>query len=650
MFAALIKKDLMNTPIRIVPAQGIPIPEENLTELTEGASELLELIDDLQSEPDCRELSPDVEIFYNAVQYAIEQDIFYDEEDVPNAALLLKQGKKRAEQLLAGAADWTVEPGLVVRGYRSKLDDSIQPYGMVVPESFDVLHERKHRLDIWHHGRNAKGTELRFLVERQKNPGQFTPDDTFVLHTYGRYSNAMKFAGEVDTFEALEHAKVHYSVDENRVCMRGFSMGGAATWHQATHYAGEWVAATPGAGFAETAVYQNVVARDAQPPWWEQKLWGLYDATKYAGNLHQCPTIAYSGENDKQMQSSDIMAEYMAKEGLELPHIIGPGMGHAYDDESKAEIERRLVPIVEKGRDLAPKSIHFTTYTVRYNRMLWVRIDGLKKHWERSRVDAEIVDNTIQISTENIAALTVDMSKGLCPIQPGIEPEILIDGVSLKGDAVASDGSWSIHLILSNGGWTIGGPGTELRKAHGLQGPIDDAFLESFLMVTPTGDPLANEAVTEWIRDEQKDALYQWKMQFRGDARVRLDTQVGDSDIANHNLIVWGDPGSNALLAGISADLPVRWDSENIRVGDTIYSSESNVPVLVYPNPLNPARYVVLNSGFTFAPNGSASNATQTPKLPDWAILDINVSAEDRVQKGVVDCDFFDEKWGIVKR
>ncbi|MEE2753840.1 MAG: prolyl oligopeptidase family serine peptidase [Candidatus Latescibacterota bacterium] len=460
----------------------------------------------------------------------------------------------------------------------------------------------------------------------------------------------MKFAGEVDTFEAFEHAKLHYSIDENRVCVRGFSMGGAATWHQATHYAGEWVAATPGAGFAETAVYQNIAAHDVQPRWWEQKLWGLYDATSYAGNLHQCPTIAYSGENDKQMQSSDIMAEYMAKEGLELPHIIGPGMGHAYDDESKAEIERRLVPIVEKGRDLAPKTIHFTTYTLRYNKMLWVQIDALQEHWERSQVDAEIVNNTIQVTTKNITALTLDMSKGICPIQPGIKPEIQIDESSLNGDSVEAGGSWSANLVLSDDGWTIGTPADGLRKTHGLQGPIDDAFLESFLMITPTGDPLAGKAVTEWIRDEQKDAIYQWKMQFRGDARVRLDVQVSDSDIANQNLVLWGDPRSNAVLARIVSDLPLNWEPDGIVVGDANHSAESCVPVLIYPNPLNLSRYVVLNSGFTFAPSGSQSNAMQTPKLPDWAILDINVSAEDRVQKGVVDCDFFNEQWDVVRR
>jgi hypothetical protein len=61
--------------------------------------------------------------------------------------------------------------------------------------------------------------------------------------------------------------------------------------------------------------------------------------------------------------------------------------------------------------------------------------------------------------------------------------------------------------------------------------------------------------------------------------------------------------------------------------------------VLIFPNPLNPNRYVVLNSGFTFADAGSGSNAQQTPKLPDYAVIEIGPSRK------VVLAGFFDERW-----
>ena len=56
--------------------------------------------------------------------------------------------------------------------------------------------------------------------------GHYTPRDTIVLHPYGRYSNAFKFAGEIDVLEALEHVQANYQIDDERISVRGFSMGG----------------------------------------------------------------------------------------------------------------------------------------------------------------------------------------------------------------------------------------------------------------------------------------------------------------------------------------------------------------------------------------------------------------------------------------
>ncbi len=55
-------------------------------------------------------------------------------------------------------------------------------------------------------------------------------------------------------------------------------------------------------------------------------------------------------------------------------------------------------------------------------------------------------------------------------------------------------------------------------------------------------------------------------------------------------------------------------------VGQEKFSAD-HAPVFVFPNPLNPRSYVVINSGFTF--HDQANNAMQSPKLPDWAVVDI---------------------------
>ncbi len=209
-----------------------------------------------------------------------------------------------------GKAPWNTATGLVVRGYVSKIDGSVQPYGLVVPASYQPNTPHRFRLDVWCHGRGETLSELNFIDDRQRSPGEFTPPNAFVLHPYGRYCNANKFAGEIDLFEALEDIKSHYPIDDDRLVVRGFSMGGAACWQFAVHYPGIWVAAAPGAGFSETADFLKVFQNETvQPTWYEKKLWHLYDCTDYAVNLFNCPTVAYSGENDRQKQAADMMAE-----------------------------------------------------------------------------------------------------------------------------------------------------------------------------------------------------------------------------------------------------------------------------------------------------------------------------------------------------
>jgi hypothetical protein len=66
----------------------------------------------------------------------------------------------------------------------------------------------------------------------------------------------------------------------------------------------------------------------------------------------------------------------------------------------------------------------------------------------------------------------------------------------------------------------------------------------------------------------------------------------------------------------------------------------------IYPNRLiGWTRYIVLNSGFTFREYDYLNNARQTPKLPDWAVVDITLPATSRAPGRIAAAGFFDERW-----
>jgi hypothetical protein len=639
---------------RIPPLPKDPISADVKAELQRGIDELGREIESLRTElkgkPQLLGLLPDVQIFHNAVRYAITYDEIFDaKREVPLARKQLAAGMERAKALEAGHAPWTTQTGPIVRGYVSKIDGSVQPYGLVVPKDFQPGGPKR-RLDVWCHGRGETLSEINFLNDRMNNPGQFTPAGAFVLHPYGRYCNANKFAGEIDCFEALENVKEHYPVDDDRLVMRGFSMGGAACWQFAVHYPSVWCAAAPGAGFAETAEFlNNFQGEKVQPAEYVKRLWHWYDCTDYAVNLFNLPTVAYSGEIDKQKQAADVMERALAKEGMKLVHIIGPKTAHAYEPNAKKEVERRVDAIAEGGRAILPTELKFETYTLRYNRSFWITIEGMREHWSRARVEAELdAAKGVRLTTSGVTSLTLSIQPGTSPFDETKPVAIDIDRTHVYGAKPLTDKSWTVHLAKLVDGWVVvKGFGTELRKQHGLQGPIDDAFLDRFIMVKPTGSPM-NEVVGKFADREMQHAITHWRQQFRGEALAKDDKAITDADIANSNLVLWGDPSSNVVLAKIADKLPLKWTKDGVIAGSQTFDA-SHVPVLIYPNPLNPTRYVVLNSGFTFREYDYLNNARQVPKLPDYAVIDATTPMTSRGPGKVVAAGFFDEKWQLKK-
>jgi pimeloyl-ACP methyl ester carboxylesterase len=690
--------DNLPNNVRPVPPPGVKIPDADRAELETGAAALGKEIDGLRAalkgKPALLDLLPDVQVYHNAVRYALAYDEFLGNANTPAAAertaknqvalarTLLKQGNERAAQLREGKPAWTTQPGLSVRGYVSKIDGSVQPYGLLVPASYKPDYPHKYRLDFWCHGRGETLSEMNFIDGVQKSAGPFTPPSAFVVQLYGRYCCANKLAGEVDLFQALESVKKHYPIDDNRLVVRGFSMGGAAVWHFAVHFPGVFAAAAPGAGFSETPDFLKVFQKETiRPTDYEQKLWHMYDCTDYAINLFNLPTVAYSGEIDSQKQAADLMAAALKKEGMELTHVIGPKTAHAYEPGAKKEVIRRIDSIVDHGRNPVPERVKFTTWTLRYNNAFWVTIDGLDKHWERARIETDLAARSprglepyVAVTVQNVSGFTLSMPPGLCPLDnanrqyvyitegreaargltpydPQKPPTATDDRAATSivvATPVQSDRSWTAHFRKVDGKWKAVDSADDgsLAKRHGLQGPIDDAFLDSFLMVRPTGKPL-NDKVGTWADKEMAHAVDHWRKQFRGEAPVKSDDAVTEADIKEHNLVLWGDPQSNKVLARIADKLPIRWDSQGVVLGSHTYDAGHHVPLLIYPNPLNPKRYVVLNSGFTFREYDYLNNARQVPKLPDYAVIDVNVPVSSRFPGGVVTAGFFDEQWKL---
>ena len=632
---------------RVIPPQGIELTSADRQPLIEALTRVEARRDAVAQRLDetAQALLIDVDVLTIAVAKAIEFDEFFAEADVSRATRLLEVADERLGQLAAGGANWSAARGCVARGFRSKLDDSIQPYGLVIPEKLDL--SRPCPMYVWLHGRGDTKTEVGFLDERLSKPGTLEMEDGVVLHPFGRYCNAYKFAGETDVFEAIAAAQAAYEIDPRRIVLCGFSMGGAGAWHLGAHHADRWAGVHCGAGFAETARYQKIPL-DRYPAWYEVELWRLYDVPNYVRNLFNVPVLAYSGEIDKQIQAARVMEEAFAEHSRSLPHLIGPGMGHKYHPDALTEVRRRLSQFARQGSDPFPRQVTLQTRTLRYNRQYWVEVLALDRHWADARVDATRVNaERMAISTTNVAALKLRLP----PLANGetrgnLRVRINQSTVVVPGERISDD-----ELILARGedGWRMvdGFPAADsLVKRHGLQGPIDDVLYEPFLIVRPSG-ACADEDVDAWVRAEMAHFDDRWRRLFRGEVRHKLDREVTSDDLETYHLIVWGDATANQLLAEIAHELPIGWTTDTISATPNEWPAAGNVLRMICPNPKASSRYVVLNGAITFCEAHDATNSQQTPKLPDWAVIDVREHPTASSRGRVVRAGFFDERWKV---
>lgn len=603
----------------------------------------------------------DADLFHKGILWALRYETNFAANDVALLKKSLQRGHERADALLAGQTAWTTKKGKVLRGFISAVDGSTQPYGVIVPASYDGT--KPSRLDVVLHGSSKPVglSELHFgaRFDEGDEGGKLAPSADFIeLHPLGRVENCYRWAGETDVFEAIEAVCRNYRVDRNRIVLRGMSMGASGTWHLGLKHPDRFVAIGPYCGYVDTHRFSetpipNFIKVGPLPRHQESAL-RMLDSVDYAANAGVVPVIAAIGDQDVFFQAHVIMGEAMVKEGLQMVNLISPGTGHVIDPGTHQEQLRRIGEYAAKGLDHVPRQLRFVTWTLKYNRCHWLELLTLNKHYERAEVIAKVADDgTVEISTaNNITQFALHP-----PMLQTPDARLHIDGVEV-GWPKQKDGN-AAHapvFTLERGKWKFAGWRESVAltgKRPGLQGPIDDAFTGPFVCVRGTGRPW-NPAVGAWADSSLRRFAYEWARYMRGDLPVKADTEITEADVRTKNLVLFGDPGSNLWIRKALSQLPLTWSRDEVRLGGERRSAKDHAPALICASPLAGAgdHYLVLNSGHTFHEQEFAAfNYLLFPRLGDWAMLKVVPGAETwqassvAFPEEVVHAGFFDETW-----
>jgi hypothetical protein len=131
------------------------------------------------------------------------------------------------------------------------------------------------------------------------------------------------------------------------------------------------------------------------------------------------------------------------------------------------------------------------------------------------------------------------------------------------------------------------------------------------------------------------------------------DTSVTQDDIATSNLILFGTADSNSVIGELNDLLPVRIWKDRIVAGAEEYRGGNYGLYMVFPNPLNPCKYVVISHGTIM---GSYEKELEALPWywPDYVVFNTSITPSNTVQPPLVylpdawvEAGFFDRCWRL---
>ena len=427
--------------------------------------------------------------------------------------------------------------------FKSNIDGSIQPLLVRVPKGYTT--EKFWPLLVSLHG-YGDGPILAPNVEGMMQIGP-----------YGRGSVWYTGIGERDVFECIEMAKKLFSIDEERLYLCGFSMGGMGVFDLGFKFPDVWAACVPVCGRCnDLALIEN--ARHV-PFWINTGSQDIVIPPKYS-------RMAY----DTARQLGLSKWQYTEYEK----------MSHSFSIDWKG-IEEWLLT---KKRITNPMRVSFYTKDIRYNRSYWLEVTEIKRYGKLAQINAEINGQNINIKTENISNYTLKLNDNLIDVAQKIE--IIENGVKIFDGFLNKDACFAKTNGIKSG----------IFKQPGLSGPLWDIYNSSCVLVYGT------DSKDKSLIKASKNCAYSFSKPSwlsNVNCKVVSDKEVTNEDITDNNLVLFGNSEINLLLSKIINKLPVEVDGNCLSIRNMKYSGDNVGFVLIYPNPLNQEKYVAIFSGNT---------------------------------------------------
>ncbi|MEO0067557.1 MAG: prolyl oligopeptidase family serine peptidase [candidate division WOR-3 bacterium] len=520
------------------------------------------------------------------------------------------------------------------RTFISEIDSSCQYYALRYPENYDP--NKKYGLILSLHG---AGVEAYGLAEC------FQPKDwAFVVCPTNRrpYGFDWQDWGRLDCIEVLKEVQRQFPIDPDRVVLTGHSMGGHGTWHIGLAHPDLFAAIAPEAGWPSFPLYvPNFLQRSII--FTEPGKLAIRDMAArpdntpaFLENALNLPVFILHGADDDNVPTihSRNFALWLDVLGYKYHYKEVPGQKHWW--EGCVDDPDLMDFLKNARREHGPRHIRFRTADLSQSRTsYWLTIDRVKTIGRDATVAASAGDSAVEIKTENITQLTLNLDQRLFFSGP--------IGVKIDGKTVIKRLELPAIITLHNTpkGWKLGRARTAgLAKKPELYGPAKQTLMRPFAIVYGTQD----SAVAEFLMHAASQECLRWYLIGNGTTEVLCDTEPIPLD---RNLILFGGEKENRVMKKIHHHLPITVKGGKMNLFKTELG-ESLSAVFVYPNPLNPERLILVRMGtdplttklsFFWGIIGSGT------AIPDFMIFDSQVRSFG--WHGVRAAGFFSPEWQI---
>lgn len=620
---------------------------------------------------------------------------------------LLRQARRRLPVEAAGGDPWRGRLGYFERAYWSSIDDSAQPYLLLVPRVFgEVLRARRKKaakktttaaaagagagggaggagptakprtkrwpLIVFLHGYVPRYDIHRWWDEIPEFNALCDRKDTFLLIPFGRSNTDFVGCGEEDVLSAVEDVRRHYPIDPNRVYLFGYSMGGMAVFTLGGHWPDRWAAAVSFAARADSPLLMGVPGGEAAVPPFKRRLMRADSPVHLVENFLNLPVRLYHGRDDMIVPPADAvrLKNRLKKVGADAALSWWTG-GH----NTGFSLLGRPAPVewlLSQRRNGKPKRRRLKEYSLRYGTRGGVSVLHLREadgpyelEWRETTAEGNAALELLKVSGPVAVASLVVPGRGERLRLPPNRGRLSLLPAEKEHPFLRFlwDAAWCRSGFPAGGGTVPNRTGTKknngVRKPPGPRdffppgfrawknqlrcGPVKEATYSAFTLVYGTG---GDATATKKLRRQAEEFAERWRRFAKGRPPLKADTEVTAEDLRRRNLFLFGDARENRLHARAAPALPFKVENGTAVVAGKKVALKNRGLMYIYPNPLpgaGPFRSVVIVVGTPYGEYLPRNH--QLDLIPDFLIYEKERDSDGTNTNRPVVAGYFDGRW-----